>query len=47
MKLAFKKLDFLFLYLVASLVAASYLRNVMLDLAAWIQNFRQEITTTF
>lgn len=47
MKLAFKKLDFLILYLVASIVAASYLRNVMLDLAAWIQNFRQEITTTF
>jgi hypothetical protein len=47
MKLAVKKLDFLILYLVASIVAVSYLRNVMLDVATWIQNFRQEISTTF
>lgn len=46
MKLAFKKLDFLFIYLLASICAAGYLRNVMVDVAAWLQDFRQDIATT-
>ncbi|MBX2970305.1 MAG: hypothetical protein KF803_13130 [Cyclobacteriaceae bacterium] len=47
MKLAVKKLDFLILYIVASICTAGYLRNVILDVAAWLQNFKQDVATTF
>jgi hypothetical protein len=47
MKLALKKLDFLIVYLVASLCAAGYIRKVMAEVAAWLQEFRQHIATTF